>query len=58
MYKDGGIIAVVELGITLLAIIVIGYIIYLHRERRERARLREKQLKIIKWLKKKFQGEK
>lgn len=41
---------VVELGVELFAIGVVGYTIYWFRERRKWARLAEEQLRKIKWL--------
>ena len=49
---------IVELGVGILAICVLGYAIHWQREQVKLAKIREKQLKILKWLKKEIWKEK
>ncbi|GAI03669.1 unnamed protein product [marine sediment metagenome] len=56
---------IVELGVGILAICAVGYTVHLYRRRtrgkREQAeqdKMREKQLKMLKKIKKKFEEEK
>ena len=49
---------IVELGVGLLAIGALGYTIHWQRERMKLVRIREKQMKRLKRLKKKFEREK
>lgn len=47
---------IVELGVGIFAIGAVGYAIYWQRRRAMWAKIREDQLKRLKWLKKKFEG--
>ena len=47
---------IVELGVGIFAIGAVGYAIYWQRRQARWAKMREEQLRRLKWLKKKFEG--
>ena len=48
---------IVELGVGLFAVGVLGYAIYWRREQMKWGRIREKQMKRLKWVKKELERE-